>query len=848
MKLLRLALTNINSIRNAEIDFTEFENSLFLISGPTGSGKSTIIDAVCAALYNKTPRLKKSAGELLTHNSKKGKIELDFFIGNIKYNVVWEAKRVKSGINVTHKLKVNNDSDFIDKHVPKKIEQILKLDFGQFTKAIVLAQGEFDAFLNANSTQKAEILKNILDLEEYEEISRRIYERTEEMKNIIENIKLQIPDVDEKKLEAEISKKENLIIEYKKLNERFEVLKELKEKEKLKTEIEKLKRSLISVEKEINKKKFELKEKKELLDEISIKKEEYDKKYKQISLKITEAEKIKENINVLDSSINSFNKLINTKQNELKRVEEEIFKNQNELKNINVEEKKEFTVFEKIKEEFDRRKFLNSQLDELKKKLFENDTTIQNLKKEYYDNLKKISNISEIIINPLVIELEVYRKELKDGEPCPLCGSLEHPYKKNPPKIQKELLYEYQTLQEKVKELEKQLNTLSIKKETFLKDKKSYENQIKNIDLTKYGIYDENDFYNLQALKTEYEKNKKEFDLLKNKISNLLLKKEDNLRDIENYKKELMRSVNKKQKLQDIYRRLLSELNINEKELDELKTFLHDEESKIKKEYEKAFKEYNRTNTDLSILKNKSEILNSDLSDKKSKYSQITIEGEYNEEEEKEIRKNIETLNRMLGETEERIKNLKTMIDKKNELKNEIKILNEKLRVYEKINRKIGSKNGKKFSKIILRYFLDSLLHIANTHLKSLSDDRYLLEVVSDGDDFDLKIIDRFFENERRNVKTLSGGEKFLVSLSLAFALSDFMKNKINIESMFLDEGFGTLDREYLNKALEILKKASIGKTIGIISHVESLKEEIEKQIIVKKLNSGISVLEINKG
>ena len=107
-----------------------------------------------------------------------------------------------------------------------------------------------------------------------------------------------------------------------------------------------------------------------------------------------------------------------------------------------------------------------------------------------------------------------------------------------------------------------------------------------------------------------------------------------------------------------------------------------------------------------------------------------------------------------------------------------------------------------------------------------------------------LNIIDRFYNNTQRDISTLSGGEKFLASLALSFGLSDSIIGKVNMETMFLDEGFGTLDEESLKKAITMLKKASLGKSVGIISHVKSLKEEIPKQIqVIKEL--GVSKIKI---
>lgn len=104
--------------------------------------------------------------------------------------------------------------------------------------------------------------------------------------------------------------------------------------------------------------------------------------------------------------------------------------------------------------------------------------------------------------------------------------------------------------------------------------------------------------------------------------------------------------------------------------------------------------------------------------------------------------------------------------------------------------------------------------------------------------DLELQVIDGWQADTIRDIKTLSGGESFLVSLALALALSDMVSNKTQLESLFLDEGFGTLDPETLDIALDALESLNAsGKTIGVISHVEAMKERISVQIPVKKTN-----------
>ena len=124
-------------------------------------------------------------------------------------------------------------------------------------------------------------------------------------------------------------------------------------------------------------------------------------------------------------------------------------------------------------------------------------------------------------------------------------------------------------------------------------------------------------------------------------------------------------------------------------------------------------------------------------------------------------------------------------------------------------------------------------------------DQRYQLKRNVD-EELALQVIDCWQANSIRDVKTLSGGESFLVSLGLALALSNLVSHKTQIESLFLDEGFGTLDENTLSMALDALERLnSTGKLIGIISHVDALKERINHQIHVhKNSGAGYSVLD----
>lgn len=166
------------------------------------------------------------------------------------------------------------------------------------------------------------------------------------------------------------------------------------------------------------------------------------------------------------------------------------------------------------------------------------------------------------------------------------------------------------------------------------------------------------------------------------------------------------------------------------------------------------------------------------------------------------------------------------------------------LRRWQSLADLIGSADGSKFSRFAQGLTLARLVRIANRYLSKLND-RYQIRKQPQSD-LELEIIDTYQADTLRPVKSLSGGESFLVSLALALGLSELAGRNHSIGSLFIDEGFGTLDADTLDMAIATLENLrSMGKTIGIISHVEALKERIGTQIQVSKVSGGVSTVRI---
>ncbi len=203
----------------------------------------------------------------------------------------------------------------------------------------------------------------------------------------------------------------------------------------------------------------------------------------------------------------------------------------------------------------------------------------------------------------------------------------------------------------------------------------------------------------------------------------------------------------------------------------------------------------------------------------------------------KVLSEQIGAINQLLAQNDDNVKKLGSMIaDRDN-----------KKKVYEKwnyLNTLFGDATGNKFRKIAQSYVLSNLIHAANSYMRTLTD-RYTLKV--NPGTFVILLTDAYQSNETRAASTLSGGEGFLVSLALALALSD-IGNRLSVDTLFIDEGFGTLSGEPLHNAINTLRTlhSKSGRHVGIISHVDELKERIPVQIqVIQEGNNSSSQVNI---
>jgi DNA repair protein SbcC/Rad50 len=259
-----------------------------------------------------------------------------------------------------------------------------------------------------------------------------------------------------------------------------------------------------------------------------------------------------------------------------------------------------------------------------------------------------------------------------------------------------------------------------------------------------------------------------------------------------------------------------------EKRLRKQEKDLRDDVLRTRQTFENTVKELKKEQKKkLTILT--FEELNEDLQQKESAYQMLLEQ--------------IGGLKKQLDENERRRRSQKALLEERDQQQKEF------LR-WEKLRSIIGSHDGKEYRSFAQGLTLQRLVQLANKHLQTLSG-RYRIRKRL-GKDLELEVIDTFQADNARSMNTLSGGESFLVSLALALGLSDLAGRNTNIRSLFIDEGFGSLDEMTLDLAISTLENLQAkGKTIGIISHVKELKERISTQIQVVKKASGFSEIEI---
>ena len=210
---------------------------------------------------------------------------------------------------------------------------------------------------------------------------------------------------------------------------------------------------------------------------------------------------------------------------------------------------------------------------------------------------------------------------------------------------------------------------------------------------------------------------------------------------------------------------------------------------------------------------------------------------------------NLTDLTRHLGGLTERLRADDQRLEQVAELRQQLEHLEKERDRWARLNELIGSADGKKFRSFAQSITLQRLVNMGNRHLETINP-RYRMSYAppppGGKELLDLEIVDTYMNDNRRTMETLSGGERFLISLALALGLSDLASGQQLIQSLFIDEGFGTLDGKTLDQAMATLEQLQAqGKTIGIISHVQQLRERVHCQIQLEPVGDGFSRVQL---
>lgn len=465
-------------------------------------------------------------------------------------------------------------------------------------------------------------------------------------------------------------------------------------------------------------------------------------------------------------------------------------------------------------------------------------------------------------------DVKALRQQLQEGEACPVCGSTAHPYHQEQEVVDtlfRSIEQEYNAAVANCQ----QINNRSIVLQRDWTHQKMVDGQIGEqlAALYKAGIDAGNEeqiqhrltelaerileYRNLyaewQRSDEEIKKMRAHCEALRENVSLCRLA----MQKVSSAKEQLLllqNTASAEQKRFEVIEKALNVLRqersqlLKGKSADEAEAVVAKREKELNLALEKARKEVEAVHNRLSGLQGEMKQITLAIGELQEQYKKIESPEQLPEIIKKQQEENLNT-ERALSTMEARL-----LQQAKNKLTVEqiAKELAEKQTIAErwaKLNKLIGSADGAKFKVIAQSYTLNLLLLHANKHLSYLSK-RYKLQQVPDT--LALQVIDCDMCDEIRTVYSLSGGESFLISLALALGLSSLSSNNLKVESLFIDEGFGSLDAESLRTAMEALEQLQMqGRKIGVISHVQEMSERISVQVQVHKKVNGKSVLTV---
>lgn len=881
------------------------KSGIYLITGDTGAGKTTVFDAISYALYgeasgnyreNTTLRSKYASADTPTF------VELEFEYNNEIYKINRNPEYPrpnKRGEGFTKQSAnaelVMPDGSVITKikEVSAKVEEIIGINKNQFSQIAMIAQGDFRKLLNCETNERSKIFRKIFKTEPYHNIEIKLSSLFNELKRNREKEKsgieqyinqLKCNENDTLSLELERAKSGDVLIEdVIKLageiinKDTLEYTKTQKNIESINEEIEKINSNIKLYENQEATKKAYAKASAKL-EELKTKRNECEKAYKSAEAQRERLEDLTRKINLINSkmpkydelkslenSINertqSFeksNNLLKLKQQEITSLEKEIdekSKALEEVKGADLLAQKLTVQKEEINKKAEALKELKTEIDRCKTEQ-KNLKNAQSFAKSALDEYGALENeYNQIYIAFFNEQAGIIADELKDGEPCPVCGSTSHPNlaRKSENAPSQADVESAQNLVKKAQEkADKARNTASALKSRFDEISANVKSAAKKLFGTDDNVFDDYNS-NINALKKEYDCT---LALLKtaNEKFNLYQKLDKEIPKIQEKQKSLSDEIStlNTQKASD--EAFISE---NTKRVTSIKSELDFESADLAKD---KLKEYTNLSSD---IKNAIEKSKNAFDDIKSEYdtqkgTKASLENalkEFKEIDLASLNEKSLKLNEYKKDVDETAKSLYSRIDSNKSLVDNISEKRDILKGYddkyvwlkalsETANGDISGKEKITLETFVQMTYFDSIIRKANIRLLTMSDGQYELvrrndaETLKKNEGLALDVIDHF-NGSSRSVSTLSGGESFMASLCLALGLSDEIQSSnggIKLDTMFVDEGFGSLDGEALDRALSALTSLSQGnRLVGIISHVDALRDRIDNKIVITK-------------
>ena len=868
---------------------------------------------------------------LLRRGTSDGYAEVDFLgVDGHRYRSCWSVRRTRNKVSGSlqpqmmevKELDTGKEFQGTKKELLAQLVELIGLTYEQFTRTVLLAQNDFATFLKSKGAAKAELLEKLTGTGVYSFISQEVFARNkaaQEEVALIHN-KMSVIELIPEEEQLALQKEKELLAEKRsegikllaEQNAQLNVVRSLKTQEELRTKKQKeeqgeqarLKTALdILASQEEGLVRFkaqweaiqpDLKRARQLDVQIQSQQEGYIQSQQLLQAarkQVQEQDKRKRMVEEqLHLSYQTLRRLLNVAGTEdslrLEQVEETLRQEEGNLSaGIETNEKRleRLNAFGypsladeqvKLQKELARQQNIRQLTEALKKAMSE----IEHLEKEAADCSKELSErevalktVQRLYENARMAvgkDVKALRRQLEEGEACPVCGSTSHPYHREQEVVDtlfRNMEQEYNA----ATAVYQQVNNRSIALQRDLAHQKMIAGQVREQlsafqkesadtgneeqiqqrlgELAKLILEYSNLYAEWLRGDEEIKKLRSHYEALRENVSRcrLAMQKVSAANEqsvlLQNAAIAEQKRFEVIEKALDTLRRERSGL-LKGKSADEAEAAVARREGELNLALEKARKEVETAQNGLSGLQGELKQIASSIEELQVRQKQIEFPEQLPEAIKKQQEENLNT-ERSLSIIEARL-----LQQAKNKAAVELiaKELSEKQSVadrWAKLNKLIGSADGTKFKVIAQSYTLNLLLLHANKHLSYLSK-RYKLQQVPGT--LALQVVDCDMCDEIRTVYSLSGGESFLISLALALGLSSLSSNNLKVESLFIDEGFGSLDAESLRTAMEALEQLQMqGRKIGVISHVQEMSERISVQVQVHKKVNGKSVLSV---